>query len=386
MGDVLLILRALALVAAAGIALAVGQPAADATPASSAVPATDGMAYVALGDSYAAGYGLTDLTGEPVAACAQSAHDYPHRVAKSLGLDLTDVTCAGATTSNLTDTDQFGAAPQTQALGKGTRVVTISIGGNDADLFGTASSCIALGEDGPIFGESSTTTSCKQTLDADGDDTLATALDTTVATGLRSAFSDVAAKAPNARVFVVGYPSIFPDTAHTPSGGCFRAVVDGKSITDGFPQDAFPFTDTDVAYLHGVQRHLDRVGKAEAARAGFTFVSTLADSEGHSACATSGSYIEGIALQASSGFSKITLQEGALHPNESGAAYLADQTTTAIRASFAKTPTAEAPASANGAAVELVWPVLAAVFVAAVVLVLVARRRRRQRRGVRDDG
>jgi hypothetical protein len=36
------------------------------TAATSAPPPTEGLAYVALGDSYAAGFGLAPTTGEPV--------------------------------------------------------------------------------------------------------------------------------------------------------------------------------------------------------------------------------------------------------------------------------------------------------------------------------
>ena len=56
--------------------------------------------YVALGDSYASGYGLPEATGEPVSGCGQSRLDYPHLLARELALPLTDVTCAGATTSD----------------------------------------------------------------------------------------------------------------------------------------------------------------------------------------------------------------------------------------------------------------------------------------------
>ena len=67
-------------------------------------PATTGKTYVALGDSYAAGFGLpapSTLTGQPVPGCAQTTGDYPHILAAKLGLSLTDVTCSGATTVGL---------------------------------------------------------------------------------------------------------------------------------------------------------------------------------------------------------------------------------------------------------------------------------------------
>jgi lysophospholipase L1-like esterase len=370
--------------AGAGAADVSGAAAAPSSAADSRAPAA-GLDYVALGDSYAAGFGLGDPTGRPVGACAQSAEDYPHRVATALDLDLTDVSCSSATTANVVDTRQSGAAPQVDALGPSTRIVTVSIGGNDADVFGTAASCIALGRTGPVFDAKATTRSCRETLDARGDDTLARAIDSTTATGLRRAFTAIRAEAPNARVFVVGYPAVFPDAAHTPASGCFRPVIDGTSLSEGLPRNGFPFTDVDVAYLSGVQAHLDTVLKRAAAAASFTYVDTLPGSQAHSACSRADPYIEGVSLVASAGFTKISLEPGALHPNARGAAYLADQTAAAITRSLASTPSAGAGAGTGagaGVAAGLpvaVWLALGlglALIAAAIVALLVARRRR----------
>ncbi|WP_216074289.1 hypothetical protein, partial [Acinetobacter baumannii] len=60
-----------------------------------AAPPTEGLQYVALGDSYAAGYGILPSTGLPVPGCDQGQQNYPHQVAAALGLQLTDVTCTG---------------------------------------------------------------------------------------------------------------------------------------------------------------------------------------------------------------------------------------------------------------------------------------------------
>ncbi|ROQ38382.1 GDSL-like lipase/acylhydrolase family protein [Frondihabitans sp. PhB188] len=343
-----------------------------AAPASASAATATGP-YVALGDSYASGYGLPEATGEPVSGCGQSRLDYPHLLARELALPLTDVTCAGATTSDVVSRRQLGAQPQVAALSDSTRLVTITIGGNDADLIGTVARCIAVSANGPVF--STGEDSCKATLERDGVNTLNRSIDDTVVPKVRAAFRDIARAAPNARVFVVGYPALFPNAASVPAGGCFRSVADGS----GFVGDGFPFTTTDVAFLGGMQSHLDGALRSATQRAGFTYVSTLAGSYAHSACATSDSYLEGITLSADSTFSSITLADGALHPNERGTRYLAAQTADAIRAAAATPPASPATADAGG--FPLVWLVLAGIVVVfAAIALLVARSIRRSRR------
>lgn len=362
------------------VAAVLGAPsAAVAASAKTGASPTRGLDYVALGDSYAAGYGLSDPTGEPAAGCGQSAHDYPHQVASRLGLTLTDVSCAGATTADVIDTRQLGAAPQSNALGRQTKVVTISIGGNDAGLFATASSCIALSKTGPIFAHADHAT-CKSSLVSGGVDSLAREIDGQVAHGLARAFTTISHRAPNARVFVVGYPAIFPDKTHLPPSGCFRPVVDAATLTGVFPKNGFPFTTTDVEYLAGVQKKLDTVTRTAADHAGFTYIPALAATEAHSGCTTTDSYIQGITLTGSPGLRSISLKAGALHPNAAGAAFLATQTADAVKTAFATTPTASPRPAASSGHAEVVWiGVVVALLVLFGLVTTVTRRRRRGR-------
>ena len=88
--------------------------------------------YVALGSSMAAGPGITPrVPGSPRAA-GRSARNYPHLVARTLGLDLVDVTYSGATTAHVLSEAQRGAPPQIDALDGTETLVTVTIGGNDA--------------------------------------------------------------------------------------------------------------------------------------------------------------------------------------------------------------------------------------------------------------
>jgi lysophospholipase L1-like esterase len=301
------------------------------TPAETLAGLPPGSEYVALGDSYSAGFGLSDPTHLPTNACGQSAQDYPHRLAARFGLALTDVTCGGATSEDVTSGSQFrGVPPQIGALSARTRLVTLTIGGNDADLFGTAASCLALSADGPVF-SGRDAPSCRSTLVRDGEDQLATKIESRVALGIADTLAQVREAAPNALVVLLGYPAIFPDAAHTPAGGCFRSAIDLATLTGSFPRNSFPFTTTDVRYLHGVQERLNDVSRSAAAAAGVTFVDAFSASQAHSACATRRPWVSGVSLDGSSNLRQIDLEPGALHPNTRGVAWLTDRVAQAVR-------------------------------------------------------
>ncbi|MEG8036415.1 SGNH/GDSL hydrolase family protein [Sphingomonas sp. LR61] len=303
---------------------------ADPTETLDAVP--PGSEYVALGDSYSAGYGLGDRTGLPTNACVQSARDYPHRLAAQFGLTLTDVTCAGATSDDVTTGHQFkGVPPQIESLSDRTRLVTLTIGGNDADLFGTAASCLAISANGPVF-SGRDAPSCESTLVQDGVDQLAVKIQSRVALGIADTLGAVQRAAPNAVVVFLGYPAIFPDAEDTPAKGCFRSALDLGTLAGSFPSDTYPFTDTDVEYLHGVQDELNEVSRSAAAAAGVRFVDVFASTQDHSPCAASKRYVAGVTLTGSGDLRKIDLKAGALHPNERGVTYLTARMAAAIRA------------------------------------------------------
>jgi lysophospholipase L1-like esterase len=96
-------------------------------PAKPAAPA----AYVALGDSYASGVGAKPYSSDG-GACLRSTRAYP----RLLGRTLTSFrACAGATTRRVLR-DQLDRFPLN------TRLVTITIGGNDAGFADVVASCL----------------------------------------------------------------------------------------------------------------------------------------------------------------------------------------------------------------------------------------------------
>lgn len=99
-----------------------------ATPQSGAPPA--GARYVAMGSSFAAGPGIPTYVDSPPQPCTRSSNNYAHQLARRLKLDLVDVSCSGGVTADLLGPK--GALPaQLDALTPGTRLVTVTIGGND---------------------------------------------------------------------------------------------------------------------------------------------------------------------------------------------------------------------------------------------------------------
>src|SRR5690349_9257544 len=91
--------------------------------------------YVALGDSYTAGPANAVQDQSP-RGCYRSDHNYPHLVAPHLALPVfRDVSCSGAETKDMTSSQSVSPPPnplpQFHALDSSTRVVTLTIGGND---------------------------------------------------------------------------------------------------------------------------------------------------------------------------------------------------------------------------------------------------------------
>ena len=115
-------------------------------------PASGGNAYVALGDSYSAGQGLGDYSSDDQQAgdnCHRSAGAYPHILAADFAqlADLSFVACTGAVTYDLLNNAQrWSDKPPAQIasppLGSATKVVTLTIGGNDASFVSVAWSCV----------------------------------------------------------------------------------------------------------------------------------------------------------------------------------------------------------------------------------------------------
>lgn len=264
---------------------------------SSAAGAKAPLDYVAMGDSYSAASGVLPLDPTAPPQCLRSTANYGHVIAGRLGARLTDVTCGGAQSTHYFEPFYPNTPPQLDALSRRTDLVTMTIGGNDNNVFiGAIAACGAAGL--TSLGQGSP---CK---DQNGD-RFVTDIRTKTYPALVKAFRAVRNRAPNARVAVLGYPWIMPRTR-----GCF-------------PQ--MPVASGDVAYLRNLQTVLN-ANVARAARgAGFTFVDMAAASEGHDACQPIGvRWVEPVVG---------TTNPVIVHPNAFGERRMADRTMRVLRLS-----------------------------------------------------
>ncbi len=261
-------------------------------PGSSASAAAPARTYVSLGDSYTSAPLVPPAAKGAPARCARSGGNYPNLVAQALDLALTDVSCGGATVDNLAGNQGEEVPPQFAALRKDTDLVSVGIGGNDNGLFAKViAGCGALAV-GVLTGS---LTPCKDTF---GDEfSKGIAAD---APNIRRALRGIMKRSPQARVLVVGYPSLLPTDA-VGQAQCPLALV--------------PFTPGDIEYLDGVGRELNAMLAAAAKATGAVYVDTYTGSVGHDMCRLPGvRWIEPL----------IPLAEAApFHPNADGQAAVA---------------------------------------------------------------
>lgn len=212
--------------------------------------------YVALGDSYSAASGVLPPDPKAPPECLRSTRNYPHDIAATTGATLKDVTCGAAKTKDFTSSQYPGVAPQLDALNSDTDVVTMTIGGNDSNVFiGAIAQCGSLGV--LHLGQGSP---CKDKYGSSFDDTI----DDVTYPALVKALDAVHAKAPSAKVAILGYPEILP-----PTGGCFPRM---------------PVAKGDVPYLYDIQSTLNSAVERAAKHTDSTYVDMTERSTGHDAC------------------------------------------------------------------------------------------------------
>ncbi|MFD0409081.1 SGNH/GDSL hydrolase family protein [Kitasatospora sp. NPDC127116] len=270
--------------------------------------------YVALGDSYAAGAGVPS---QSAGLCLRSDRNYGHLVAAALKSGrYTDVTCSAAKIKAMTQ-PQYDAFirvndPQLDAVTADTDLVTLGIGGNDLaasdlGLGELVATCIAGAVVNPLG------TPCKDVYHHGhwdwssmswqyGTDDLAERIRTTIAPQLADTLKRIHAKAPGARVLLVGYPSVLP--------------ADGSKCI--LRQ---PVTPGDVEYMHGVLNKLNAALKSTAAANGATYVDTATPTLGHDVCSDD-RWIEG-ALPGSPAVP--------FHPNATGEQVMAQAVLAALK-------------------------------------------------------
>jgi lysophospholipase L1-like esterase len=201
---------AIAAASAAALAILAGPASAQST-----------VNYVALGDSYASGVG----SGPYISAsgsCDQSNDAYPALwAAANAPASYVSEACSGATTTSV-------QSSQLSALSSSTTLVSLTVGGNDADFSSVMETCNIL-----FF----STSSCVNAIDqaeAQAEANLPGDLD--------SLLSAIKTDAPNATVVVLDYPHFYDLSKSSSCAGLSttdRTDIDqGIDLIDGMVQTA----------------------------------------------------------------------------------------------------------------------------------------------------
>jgi lysophospholipase L1-like esterase len=206
-----------------------------------AAPASAAVNYVAMGDSYSSGLGAGNYSG---GSCDRSSHAYAQLWANANApASFAFVACSGANTTDVINN-------QLSALSSATTLVSITIGGNDVGFSNVMITC--------VLGSTSDCVNAVNQAEAQARSQLPGALSTL--------FGDISARAPNARVVVMGYPEFY-DLSR--SSGCIGLSTTDRTALDG---------GADV---------LDSVIQTAAGRAGFAYAEIRGAFAGHEICDSS---------------------------------------------------------------------------------------------------
>ena len=243
--------------------------------------------YAALGDSYAAGEGLPPFEADS-GACHRSPFAYPRLIAAQEGSTLGFAPCTGATLA-----DVLAPGGQLDSVDPRADLVTVTVGGNDVGFVRVVADCLVGTEP------------CSH-LDADVEAALAR-----LGPSLEAGYRSIRARAPGARLLVVGYPQVVADPA--------RADVDTcPAVATPLPDRRI--TSDDARWLRQKGSRLAEVVSGAAKAAGASYVDTAGDFAGHEAC-TPDPWLTGVVL---------TDLKASFHPTAAGQAELARLVTRAL--------------------------------------------------------
>ncbi|WP_406198345.1 SGNH/GDSL hydrolase family protein [Kitasatospora sp. NBC_01560] len=285
-----------------------------ATPTPTPTPPPTGP-YVALGDSYTSGLKIAPQVGEPK-GCARSAVNYPSLVATALGLgagQFRDVSCSGARTGDLTgaqQTDGGANPPQLDALTPATRLVTVGIGGNDAGFMEVVTECAKenlVDAVKSMIGSGRAQAPCREHYASVGGaaDQVQRKVDA-AGERLGQVLQEVRRRSPQARVYVVGYPSLLP----AEPASCVPVLGNAVAAAD-------------LGFLVEKEQQLNAMLKQRAEGAGAVYVDAAAPSAGHDMCAGEATRWVEPPFPASG--------LAAIHPNARGQQGVADAVLKAVR-------------------------------------------------------
>ena len=213
-----------------------------------------GAHYVNMGSSFAAGSGISPTKPGHAKRCQQSAVNYASLLAANLHLELDDVSCGGAKTVNLLQAWNE-LPPQLDSVTSNTRLVTITVGGNDLNyvmnLF-AESSCSERGKftiegrDIPCFQKRPPAEEDYQKLQHN----------------LREVATQISSRAPHAKIIFIQYVTLIPEEL------C----------------EATPLSEQGAKELRLISARLAEITTATAKEFGAMVLNTDQLSVGHTAC------------------------------------------------------------------------------------------------------
>ncbi len=162
-----------------------------------------GASYVAMGSSFAAGAGIGPRQEGSPERCNRTVKNYASLLAAHLSLDLDDQSCGGATTTHLLEA--WNELPaQIDAVSADTRLVTITVGGNDLNYMGLLFTASCDPDVGMMF--NSERQECPPRVHLPSEDAYAG-----VQASLEQVARSVRERAPHARIVFVQYVSLVPE-------------------------------------------------------------------------------------------------------------------------------------------------------------------------------
>ncbi|MFJ9562787.1 SGNH/GDSL hydrolase family protein [Streptomyces fuscichromogenes] len=232
--------------------------------ASTPAQAATGVEYVALGDSYASGVGAAPYDSSS-GDCLRSPNNYPHLwAATHSAYTLTDATCSGATIADVEN-------GQLSALSSSTGLVSVTVGGNDAQFATVLEACLSQSDS---YCETATSWMSYYATHE-------------MVTDLTGLYNDIHTRAPKALVLDFGYPELLSMT-----GTCNVIDLDSAKRTA----------------MNGLADALAEGTLAASTAAGVYYIDMRSQFSGHGACG-SDPWINGVDLSETT---------ASFHPNATG--------------------------------------------------------------------
>jgi lysophospholipase L1-like esterase len=194
--------------------------------------------YVALGDSYSAGNGANSTNLD--SGCNRNTYAYPYLVSQQRpNTALTFVACSGAVTGDVIN-------GQVNSVTSDTKIVTMTIGGNDIGFTSLILACTTLG--------------CQSQIDSSN-----AKIANELPAKLNSTYAAITARAPAAKVVILGYGRPFANRT------CLAAT--GVSLSE-------------ETNLNALVDNMNNVIRSRAQAYGFSYADVNPYWAGHDICAS----------------------------------------------------------------------------------------------------